>query len=689
MTAATDVDQGDNTSSLKHPTEILKVLLPEQERGKAISNIVYNKTSPRNRSRSNTVNNDKTNDSGNLPPHLITDITELKFLLESSVDEVRSIKKLYFETETEIKEEELSLISSRDEAKKRRRFEDSNRASLKQEIRFLEEQRMKTESRISTDKNKLGARMKGLRKKEKEIENWKKNTAEMKQTQEKEERDLPAKINDLKTQIQELHKQIFSLQSENHVIEDEFKDELAKRKKMDTLKQKIAGLFEELRDSTIKTTGLLDHRGQEIFNEIIQLKPEWEQQLRQELMTIEETSESSWRALQVREYSKLESLKAQLEEQKRVAAGRQQLQQQYTDERINVSYARAYGSTLNPNSTQTLAPPQAINMYNNGSINSLLSGNLAGIQNNSYNSLNDASYLNQLASSSPNVAPSTAPAAPNYWTSVGSMRNAGLTLDTSAPALSLDAPEENEQGISPGAELYLPQNLIDGDDLHITVTADTISSVISSPSQSHAQVQSQTQIPSSASGDVSGPSSGAKRFSSASAMDSIRGSGLYGSLVNMDSSAQQITSLSALTSSLANNPSMSSPHQSLANLSIPPAPTDNISLANFDIASQHSGFAQPNLNLSSFAPPQDIEDLDLKSIKSLQVNKRSLFEPFSNSNNSSPSVQSSPNMKEAHLNKLLGNLNQTNYTRSISSADGVGTDFLSQTDFLNGSRARI
>ncbi|GME76350.1 unnamed protein product [Ambrosiozyma monospora] len=45
-------------------------------------------------------------------------------------------------------------------------------------------------------------------------------------------------------------------------------------------------------------------------------------------------------------------------------------------------------------------------------------------------------------------------------------------------------------------------------------------------------------------------------------------------------------------------------------------------------------------------------------------------------------------MKEAHLNKLLGNLNQTNYTRSISSADGVGTDFLSQTDFLNGSRAR-
>lgn len=301
--------------SLDHPDALLRTLVPNP--GDLVVHEAF-----RSRSRSSTIDGsssagfDSANNSSiqqeptRTPPNLITDINELKFLLESGLEEVKSLIHSHRNMEREFKEEEEALILARREAKQRRKIEDSNRANLRQEIKYLEEQRMKSENKLSASRQKLNVRLKKIHLKEDQIESWNKDIDRMKEEKQKIlEKDHPEQMDKLQHQIQELNKVSFSLQVEMHDFENEVKSLMASKKQLDVQKHKLGVLFEELDKHTDSQTGVLEPEGQEILEKLLLLKPEWSKELTDEVFTIDKQIEAEWKVLQKKEFGRVEMLR--------------------------------------------------------------------------------------------------------------------------------------------------------------------------------------------------------------------------------------------------------------------------------------------------------------------------------------------------------------------------------------------
>ncbi|KAH3670701.1 hypothetical protein OGAPHI_001216 [Ogataea philodendri] len=300
-----------NMSELDHPDQLLDVLIPHDERETVTKKSTLRQTSPATRSRSNTA--DQENLKSRIHPHLITDIGELKFLLETGLDTVRSLSKASKELETDFLEEESVLIAARNEARERRKLEDQNRSSLRQEIKFLEETRMKTENRISSDQTKLETRRRKIQEKKSEMKQWKVLLAEKRAAKEKLEEREPVELETLKLQVEELNKEIFKLQIEVHDVEEDIKYDLANRKKQETLKQQLQALFEQLRTHTDTETGTLKPEGRTLFEELCKLRPDWEQDFKNEF-SLDDQFDSQWKVLRNTDKEKIETLRQQVDE---------------------------------------------------------------------------------------------------------------------------------------------------------------------------------------------------------------------------------------------------------------------------------------------------------------------------------------------------------------------------------------
>ncbi|VEU20468.1 DEKNAAC101281 [Brettanomyces naardenensis] len=302
-------------SALDHPDALLRALLPRASKpGQLMVHEAF-----RSRSRSSTVDGSTGSpfepvEPLRTPPNLITDINELKFLLESGLDEVKSLIRSYKEAEQEFKEEESGLVLARSEARQRRRIEDSNRANLRQEIRYLEEQRMKTENRLSGDRRKLEVRLKKMEQKQAQITLWEDSISEMQRKKEERSLEQPLKLEQLTNEIQEFHKEVFSLQAETHGLDTELKEDLNQRRQLDTQKEELAAMFTTIDRETDVQTGLLKPEGQEELDKLLKARPEWSEELMEEVIGIDKRSESQWRELQQREFQKVESLKREMEE---------------------------------------------------------------------------------------------------------------------------------------------------------------------------------------------------------------------------------------------------------------------------------------------------------------------------------------------------------------------------------------
>lgn len=301
--------------SLDHPDALLRTLVPDP--GDLIVHEAF-----KSRSRSSTIDGgssfgfDSANNSGvqqeptRTPPNLITDINELKFLLESGLEEVKSLIRSHRNMETEFKEEEEALILARREAKQRRKIEDSNRANLRQEIKYLEEQRMKSENKLSANRQKLNVRLKKIHLKEDQIDAWNKEIDKMKEEKRTIlEKDHPEQMDKLQYQIQELNKVSFSLQVEIHDFENELKSLMKSKKQLDTLKQKLGDLFRLLDEQTDLQTGVLQPEGQETLEKLLLLKPDWSKELTDEVLTIDKQMEAEWKELQKKEFGRVEMLR--------------------------------------------------------------------------------------------------------------------------------------------------------------------------------------------------------------------------------------------------------------------------------------------------------------------------------------------------------------------------------------------
>ncbi|KAF6009097.1 hypothetical protein HII12_003671 [Brettanomyces bruxellensis] len=264
--------------SLDHPDALLRTLVPDP--GDLIVHEAF-----KSRSRSSTIDGgssfgfDSANNSGvqqeptRTPPNLITDINELKFLLESGLEEVKCLIRSHRNMETEFKEEEEALILARREAKQRRKIEDSNRANLRQEIKYLEEQRMKSENKLSANRQKLNVRLKKIHLKEDQIDAWNKEIDKMKEEKRTIlEKDHPEQMDKLQYQIQELNKVSFS---SRQICKPVF------------YSRKVRKTLEKL----------------------LLLKPDWSKELTDEVLTIDKQMEAEWKELQKKEFGRVEMLR--------------------------------------------------------------------------------------------------------------------------------------------------------------------------------------------------------------------------------------------------------------------------------------------------------------------------------------------------------------------------------------------
>ncbi|GME97635.1 unnamed protein product [[Candida] boidinii] len=323
------IDRITGSSTTNHPDDLLFVLAGGKN-DKITKHPSFRQSSPhdRTRSRSNTIdrdinntsssNNHNNNNNNNnmavstsIAPNLITDIEELRFLLETGLDEVRELMKSYKESSNEFKEEESNLLAEREEARERRKIEASNRTSLKNEIKYLEEARRKSENKVSQNQSKLQERLKKINKKEEEIEKWKLILKQKTENYDNLSRNENFEKTKLNLKIENLNKDIFSIQSENHDIEEDIKDELANRKKLDLLKQQLTSLFETLKKATDMKSGLVGGDGVKAFDSITAIKPEWKEDILRQIV-LDSEAESHWRALQQKEFRRYAQLKNEL-----------------------------------------------------------------------------------------------------------------------------------------------------------------------------------------------------------------------------------------------------------------------------------------------------------------------------------------------------------------------------------------
>lgn len=297
---------GSESVSMDHPDVLLSTLVPGSGSDQVMVHEAF-----RSRSRSSTL------DGGNPPtlaeaqkhPHLIADINELKFLLESGLDEMKRLIQTYTSADREFKEEEGRLVLARGEARERRKLEDRNRAALRQEIKYLEEQRVKTENRIDSDKTMLDQRLKRIADKQEEVALWHTKIAQM---HEEMKKDRGAEDEDAQMEVQRLQKVVFSLQVEDHGLETDIKLDSAQAKHMNAERDQLEELAITMEHNIDPTTGVLNDEALKALEKIGKIRPRWKETIERELQQESETK-SAWEENHQRQQKHSEALKGQLE----------------------------------------------------------------------------------------------------------------------------------------------------------------------------------------------------------------------------------------------------------------------------------------------------------------------------------------------------------------------------------------
>lgn len=573
-----------NMQSLENPDNVIRCLLHEEERASVVKSDQFKATVSTGRSRSGTIeghqnihnnsNNSNThhNDLSNSKtkhPHLIDDINELKWLLESGLEEVQSLMRSYKEAELEFEEEELNLISSRNEARERRKYEDNNRTNLRQEIKLLEEQRVKSASRISADEKKIKERLKKIENFNSQIEKWEKEIEHMKKKKEFILKENPENLKKLKQDIVTLNKQIFSSQTEVHEEEEDLRDEISKRKTLESQKIKVIQYFEEIDKNINDVTGLLSKEGLESLNKLIELKPEWKDELKKEIVEIDEKAESDWKALQQKEWLNFNNMKTEIDEQNKLSL-------------INNNNNNNNGSNTNNNNNLTASiniennPTTATNTTN---VNGYLYNSLPSSSNNSINGFNNQNYsnnsmrnlirpritttgsfhgselLNEKSISQPDSTTNT----------FNSSNNANIwpiNLSIDSNTTNMINPSNNDSINAPTVNMLLPQNLIDDEDFDrlfetqtrnqptssgsVNLMSPALSAVGINPSGSHQQNSSINNINNSVSSNNN--NSVSPNIAQLNSFDSYPNSSINGLVLNSTPQNNRVTSLSALTS---------------------------------------------------------------------------------------------------------------------------------------------
>lgn len=562
-----------NMQSLENPDNVIKCLLHEQERASLIKNDSFKASITSGRSRSGTIegghpnnghnsningnnnnhhHSENTNSTKTNHPHLIDDINELKWILESGLEEVQSLMRSYKEAEEEFEEEEINLISARNEARERRKYEDNNRMNLRQEIKLLEEQRVRGTGRISADEKKIKERLKKIENYNSQIEKWKIEIERMQKKKEYIAKENPEIIKKLKLDIVTLNKEIFSSQTEVHEAEDELRDEIAQRKLLENQKVKVVELFEDIDKNINDVTGLLSPEGMESLNKLIELKPEWKDELLREIVEIDEKAEADWKALQQKEWINFNNMKNEIDEQNKLS-----LLKGTNNNGLSTNGAASIISSNGIEGTATTATSTAnVNGYLYNSLPSSSSSNVNGFNNTTYSTNSMRSLLRPRVSATGSFHGSDMlPDKPTIPTDSGnntfnSSNNANiwplnLSLDSSAQNLVNSA---NDSIDAPTVDMLLPQNLIDGEDFDQLFETQSknqpsVDDSIMSPSLSAIGLNK----PPTSSGLANSNTSVSPNISQLNTFDVYQG-GINGLVLNSTPQPSKVTSLSAIAS---------------------------------------------------------------------------------------------------------------------------------------------
>lgn len=460
----------------------------------------------------------------NINPHLIEDVNELKWLLIATLEDSNDLFKSINELRNEIKDEEMNLISTRDQAKERRKIEDNNRTSLRQEIKLLEEQRVKGSNRITLDEKKINETRKKIDSLNSAMNEWNLEIEKMKIKTKLNAKEYPQKLNKLTAEINELNKEIFSLFSEVESFETDIKDEINNRKNLETVKVKIFKLFENINNHSDKNTGLLDKEGLEHLDELFKLRPAWKKELLNEIVTIDEKAESDYKLLQKSEFEKFNKMKTKYEENKKrntPLSVNMNIKSSSSDTTTATNKTNAngyfYNSLTSPDSTSS------INVFNNI---------------NNSNTNNNASANNSIR----NIIRPRISTAGSFHGSE-EFNNSNNTNNNNPWSINLSMDSHDQTNLNNGptsVNMLLPQNLIDGGDLDLMFETQSKKSLLS-PNLSGVQLP---MMP---------PTSAQSVLSSSPNLSQINGFDVYqnnlnGMMINSTPQHNTVTSLSLLTS---------------------------------------------------------------------------------------------------------------------------------------------
>lgn len=329
-------------------------------------------------------------------PHLMEDPNDLKYLLESVLFIINENIKSYKNAETDYLEEKTNLLTTKQAAQERKNFEDANRSNLRSEIKFLEDQKVKNKSGVDTLNKKINEMFRKIETFQTKIQDWNTEIEKMQKTKALLINENPKILQKLKENIESLNKEIFSQQTEIHNAEDDVRNEISKRKLLESQKVKISSLFKQINNNIDDNTGLIKSDGLQYLKELLELMPEWKDELYEQLVTIDEKAEQDYKQLQQNEWLKFHEMKTKLDTQRlELMKSKDELSTTATTT-TNVngyfynSLKTASNSSLAVN-TNTNANSNSISQFNSNSLRNLMRPTITTT--NSLHSLNQDSNL--------------------------------------------------------------------------------------------------------------------------------------------------------------------------------------------------------------------------------------------------------------------------------------------------------
>ncbi|TID30184.1 hypothetical protein CANINC_001191 [Pichia inconspicua] len=368
-----------------------------------------------------TNNGNKLSSLTSANPHLMEDPNDLKYLLESVLFVINENMKSYKAAELDYQEEKASLLTTKQAAQERKNFEDANRSNLRSEIKFLEDQKVKSKTGVDSLNKKINEMSKKIDTFNAKIKEWSLEMERMRKTEKLLIDEEPKLIQKLKDDINTLNKEIFSQQSEIHEAEDDLRNEISKRKSLESQKVKITELFKNLINNIDDNTGLIKPDGMQYLNELFELKPEWKDELNDQFVIIDEKAEQDYKQLQQNEWLKFHEMKTKLDSQRlELLKSKDELS---TTATTTTNVNGFFYNSLQTASTSSLVPTE----YNNPTKLSQFSSN---------------SLRNLMR---PSITPN------------GSFNN---NMDTNLWTTPADPIDHSQNSVN----MLLPQNLINGDE---------------------------------------------------------------------------------------------------------------------------------------------------------------------------------------------------------------------------------